>query len=110
MRVNYAGHYQWCLVKNHTIFKVFFPYDYNYEIPDYDYFTPDPLTLAKELATIYSKKGFNDVEAKSWVHHGTYKVFVNFIPVADITYINKTLYHSIENTLTVLLQKRSKNH
>jgi hypothetical protein len=67
-------------------------YDYNYEIPDYDYFTPDPLTLAKELATIYSKQGFDDVEAKSGVHHGTYKVFVNQMGVADITYLHPDLY------------------
>jgi hypothetical protein len=30
-------------------------------------------------------KGYTDVEAKSGVHHGTYKVYVNFLPVADIT-------------------------
>ena len=42
------------------------------------------------------RKGYTDVEAKSGVHHGTFKVFVNFIPVADITYIPKELFKAIQ--------------
>ena len=71
-------------------------YDLNIEIPDYDFFSPDPLNDAKELADIYIKEGFSEVEAKSGVHYGTYKVFVNFIPVADITLLDKTLFNSIK--------------
>jgi hypothetical protein len=51
---------------------------------------------AKELANIYYKQGFTDVEAKSGQHHGTYKVFVNYIPVADITLLPKGIYNSIK--------------
>jgi len=71
-------------------------YDLNVEIPDYDFFSPDALKDAKELADIYIKEGFSEVEAKSGVHHGTYKVFVNFIPVADITLLDKSLFKSIK--------------
>ena len=69
-------------------------YNKDLEIPDYDFFSPNALDDAKELADIYAKN-FDDVEAKAGVHYGTYKVFVNYIPVADITYLNKELYNSI---------------
>ena len=62
-------------------------YDKTIELPDYDFFSPKPLEHARELADIYFKEGFEEVEAKSGVHAGTFKVFVNYIPVADITYI-----------------------
>ena len=64
-------------------------YDKNIEIPDYDFYSPNALDDAKELADIYYNAGFQEVEAKAGVHHGTYKVYVNFIPVADITYLDK---------------------
>jgi hypothetical protein len=37
-----------------------------------------------------------EVEAKSGQHHGTYKVSVNFIPVADISFIPKELFNAIK--------------
>ena len=36
--------------------------------------------------------GYNDVEARAAVHVGTYKVFVNFIPVADVTQMDTKLF------------------
>jgi len=71
-------------------------YDKDIEIPDYDFYSPNPLDDAKELADIYYKAGFQEVEAKSGVHYGTYKVFVNFIPVADITLLEKQLFKRIQ--------------
>ena len=65
-------------------------------MPDYDFFTPDALNDTKELANIYYKAGFTDVEAKSGQHHGTYKVFVNYIPVADITQLDKSIYNALK--------------
>lgn len=70
-------------------------YDKSVEIPDYDFFSHNPLDDAKELADIYADAGYTDVEAKSGVHHGTFKVYVNFIPVADITYVPKELFKSL---------------
>jgi hypothetical protein len=70
-------------------------YDRSIEIPDYDFFSANALDDAKELSDIFYKAGYLDVEAKSGVHHGTYKVFVNFIPMADITSINKELFESL---------------
>jgi hypothetical protein len=65
-------------------------------VPDYDFFSTDALHDAKELADIYYKSGFTDVEAKSGQHSGTYKVFVNFMPVADITFLPKGVYNAIK--------------
>jgi hypothetical protein len=70
-------------------------YNREVEIPDYDFFSPSAMTDAKELADIYAKEGFSDVEAKAGVHHGTYKVFVNFVPIADITYLTPSLFKAI---------------
>ena len=71
-------------------------YDREIEIPDYDFYSKNAMADAKELADIYFKEGFLEVEAKAGVHFGTYKVFVNFIPIADITYLHPTLFDSIE--------------
>lgn len=70
-------------------------YDKSIEIPDYDFFSPNALTDAKELADIYHSNGYSTVEAKSGVHSGTYKVYVNYIAIADITYLHPTLYSAL---------------
>ena len=70
-------------------------YNKNIEVPDYDFFTPYPIEYAKNLADIYYKAGFTEVEAKSGVHSGTYKVFVNFIPIADITFLDNKLFKNL---------------
>jgi Poly(A) polymerase catalytic subunit len=71
-------------------------YNKDVEVPDYDFFSNRALEHAKELADIYFEAGYTDVEAKSGVHPGTYKVFVNFIPVADITYLEKEIFDAIQ--------------
>ena len=70
-------------------------YNKDVEIPDYDFFTPTALETAKELADIYYAAGYQEVEAKSGMHYGTYKVYVNFIPIADITYLHPPLFEAI---------------
>ena len=70
-------------------------YNKDVEIPDYDFFSMDALNDAKYLADVYVKNGYTEVEAKSGVHLGTYKVFVNFIPVADITQLTKEIYKNL---------------
>ena len=77
-------------------------YDEETDIPDYDFFSPNAMDDAKELADIYQAKGYDNVEAKAGQHFGTYKVFVQFIPVADITSIPKPLFKTIkDNAITV---------
>ena len=70
-------------------------YNKDLELPDYDFYSDKALDHAKELADIYYKAGYEDVEAKSGVHHGTYKVFVNFTGIADITQMEPALFKAI---------------
>ena len=77
-------------------------YDKKVELPDYDFYSPTPLKDAKELADIYYKKGFEEVEAKAGMHPGTFKVFVNYIPVADITYLIDDIYKNIKKKSIVV--------
>ena len=70
-------------------------YNKDIELPDYDFYSDNALDRAKELADIYYKAGYEDVEAKSGVHHGTYKVFVNFTGIADITQMEPDLFKAI---------------
>jgi len=67
-------------------------YNRDVEIPDYDFYSKNALDDTKELADIYFKEGYKDVEAKAGVHHGTYKVYVNFVAIADITYLHPEIF------------------
>lgn len=71
-------------------------YDRDIEIPDYDFFSDNALEDAKELANIYYNAGYVEVEAKAGVHVGTFKVYVNFIPMADITMMNPVIYKNVQ--------------
>ena len=62
-----------------------------WDIPDYDFFSPhaiqDCKQLAKELA-LYT----DEVEVKPAMFDGTYKIFVNFVPLVDISHLEENLY------------------
>ena len=71
-------------------------YNKDVEIPDYDFFSPNAMDDAIELADLYYSKGYKEVESKAGQHHGTFKVYVDFISIADITSIPKELFKSIK--------------
>ena len=71
-------------------------YNKDIQLPDYDFFSDKPIEHAKELSDIYHKKGYTDVEAKSGVHYGTFKVFVNYMPIADITFLHPEIFTAIK--------------
>jgi len=77
-------------------------YDLNIEFPDYDFFSPDALNECIKLADKYFKKGFTEVYATSGVHKGTYKLFVNFIPVADITQLDRRLFNNLKKNAIII--------
>lgn len=66
-----------------------------YELPDYDFFSYDAKKHAKDLADLYHKMGYPFVEVKPGIHDSTYKVFVDFQTVADITEIPKHLFDKL---------------
>lgn len=71
-------------------------YNKDVELSDYDFFSANALDDAKELADMYVKNGYTEVEAKAGSHQGTFKVFCNFLGVADITYMPKELFNAIK--------------
>jgi hypothetical protein len=72
-------------------------YDPEYSIPDYDFFTPhqnsDIIALVKDL----KKAGFTEISVREGMHEGTIKIYVDFIPVADMTAIDPKLYKILSN-------------
>ena len=72
-------------------------YDPKTSIPDYDFFTPqqhhDVIHLVKDLR----KAGFSEISARDGMHEGTIKIYVDYIPVADMTAIDPRLYRILSN-------------
>jgi len=85
------------ILPNHDQF-----YNKEVEIPDYDVFSPIAMKDVKEMADLFYKKGYNDVEAKAGIHEGTYKLFVNFIHVADVTQQDLAIFNNLnEEAITI---------
>jgi hypothetical protein len=67
-------------------------YDPEYSVPDYDFFTPsqksDLLLLVKDLRAA----GFEEIYVREGMHEGTFKIYVDYVPVADMTAIDPSLY------------------
>ena len=67
------------------------------DIPDYDCFTKDAIKHSKILSQILRNE-YENVEVKSAVFKGTYKIFVNFIPIVDFTNIDPDLFNKIKQS------------
>lgn len=76
-------------------------YDYELEIPDYDFYSYNALYHCKKLAKILSNK-YENVEAKSSLHKGTYKIFVNFLPLVDVTQITDYEYNILLSNVIII--------
>ena len=77
-------------------------YDKKNELPDYDVYSKNSINDAKELVDLYTFHGFKETEAKSAIHAGTYKIYVNFIPVADITQVPQKLFDAISKEAIIV--------
>lgn len=67
-------------------------YDYETDIPDYDFFSPNAMEHAKELCDLFKTENVHSIESKNAFIQGTYKVFINFVAVADVTQVDKNFY------------------
>jgi hypothetical protein len=67
-------------------------YDPEFSIPDYDFFTPNQESDINGIIKDLKKAGFTEISVKEGMHEGTIKVYVNYIPVADMTAIDPKLY------------------
>jgi hypothetical protein len=67
-------------------------YDPETDLPDYDFFTPDPNKDVEELVADLKAAGFTEVYHRVGMHEGTKKILVNFVPIADISAIGEDIY------------------
>jgi hypothetical protein len=74
-------------------------YDPQFDLPDYDFYTPALDKDVEELVRDLKEAGFKDVYHRVGMHEGTKKILVNFVAVADIS--------RIEPELFAILYKRS---
>ena len=74
-------------------------YDFSKSLPDYDFFTPTPEEDTDLLVRALKGAGFQEVISRIGMHEGTSKIFVNFVGIADITFMPQWMY--------AILQKRS---
>ena len=61
-------------------------------VPDYDFFSPQPDQDIRNLVQDLKKAGFQEISAREGMHEGTVKIYVDYIPIADITAIDPSLY------------------
>lgn len=66
------------------------------DLPDYDFFSPDPQDDIKAIVKILQEAGFREINERVGVHEGTFKILVNFIPIADITFMDKKFYSILQ--------------
>ncbi len=67
-------------------------YDPQKDLPDYDFFTPNPEEDIKEIVKDLQQAGFPDVVERVGIHEGTHKILVNFVPIADISHLDSEIY------------------
>jgi hypothetical protein len=70
-------------------------YDYSMEIPDYDFFSETPQVHSAKLADRLANAGFASVQVKPGLHLGTFKVFADYIPVADVSHMDTTIFKKL---------------
>jgi len=78
------------LPKKHRIYKP-------KTLPDVDCFSANAKEDAINIADLLYKQGYKFIEVKSAIHAGTYKVFAEFMPIADITQVSKSMFEYLTN-------------
>ena len=76
-------------------------YDKDKTLPDYDFYTPDLEGDIRDMLTMLEKAGFKEVNQRVGIHEGTKKILVNYMPVADISEIDKNIYSVIHKRSVV---------
>ena len=70
-------------------------YDPKIDIPDYDFFSKTPQIHSAKIADKLASAGNQSVEVKPGVHLGTYKVFADFIGVADVSFMDSVIFDKV---------------
>jgi hypothetical protein len=72
-------------------------YDFTKDIPDYDFYSETPQDHSRIIADELVKSGFDNIQVKPGVHLGTFKVFADYIPVADVSTLSKPIFTKLWN-------------
>lgn len=83
-----------CVVYGGTALNAILPphlqfYDPEYDLPDWDFFTNDPIMIAIDIADKVKEKTGTEVSVTTATHEGTYKIFADGQAIADITRVPK---------------------
>jgi len=77
-------------------------YDEEHDVPDFDFFTPNGEKDVNDIVLALQKDGFTDISEKDGIHEGTRKIYVNFVPIADVTHLPLDLYKKYaKNSISV---------
>lgn len=68
-------------------------YDPKYTIPDYDFLTPNPNADIQNLHNRLRRAGFSEIGIRPGMHEGTTKIYINYVPIADVSAIHPQLYN-----------------
>jgi hypothetical protein len=76
-------------------------YDPEYDLPDWDFFSDDPIPVAMDIADRVVKKTGSEASVGTAAHQGTYKVFSDGQAIADITYVPTKVLNMLRETAVV---------
>lgn len=65
---------------------------------DIDFYSPDPINDAREIANRLKEKGYRHIQAREAQHEETYKVFAETNDCADISYVPRNIYNKMPYT------------
>ena len=77
-------------------------YDPNADIPDYDFLTTDGEADLESIEQDLRREGFTEIGRRPGIHAGTMKLYLNYVPIADVTEINKELYNMFKKKAKVI--------
>lgn len=70
-------------------------YNEDFDIPDIEFYSPEPLEDIVDLCNLLHDSGFKKVQGKQAMHEESYTVFVNYQKYCDISYVPKLIYNYI---------------
>jgi hypothetical protein len=77
-------------------------YDSQRSLPDYDFFTPEAQEDTEEIIEDLKKNGYTEISKRIGIHDGTIKIYVNYMPIADITQMIPEFYNTIHKQSMVV--------
>lgn len=70
-------------------------YDESIEVPDIDFYSPDPVSDMKAICDRLAELKIHPVEGREAQHVDTFTIFANFWKCCDISYVPKIVYNKI---------------